>query len=77
MNVYYFHLNNQIYRVECIMLQIKIIQQEFLDKLNLKGKTYNGYISSQVPKGMYVLPQAGKIAHDSVVQHLEPYGYRP
>ena len=49
------------------MLQIKIIQQEFLDKLNLKGKTYNGYISSQVPKGMYVLPQAGKIAHDAVV----------
>ena len=26
---------------------------------------------------MYGLPLAGKIAHDALVQHLEPYEYRP
>ena len=26
---------------------------------------------------MYELPQAGQIAHDALVKHLKPYGYRP
>ena len=26
---------------------------------------------------MYVLPQAGQVAHDDLVKHLEPYGYHP
>ena len=26
---------------------------------------------------MYGLPQLGRIAHDALVQHLEPYGYHP
>ena len=26
---------------------------------------------------MYGLPQAGRIAHDDLVKHLQPYGYRP
>ena len=26
---------------------------------------------------MYGLPKPGQIAHDGLVKHLEPYGYRP
>ena len=26
---------------------------------------------------MYILPQAGRILHDALVQHLKPYGHRP
>ena len=26
---------------------------------------------------MYGTPKAGRIAHDDIVKHLEPYGYRP
>ena len=26
---------------------------------------------------MYGTPQAGRIAHDALVKHLEPYGYHP
>ena len=58
------------------MIQISMIPQEFLDKYNLKGKSHNGYIFARVNKGIYGLPQAVKIAHDSLVKHLEPYGYR-
>ena len=28
-------------------------------------------------KGMYGLPQAGKLAHDKLKQHLAPFGYSP
>ena len=35
----------------------------------------DGYIFSIVTKGTYELPQAGRISHDDLVQHLEAYGY--
>ena len=36
---------------------------------------YNGYIFARVTNGMYVLSQAGRIANDTLVQHMAPYGY--
>ena len=54
-----------------------MIPQTFVDKFNLKGKSHNGYIFAWVTKGVYVTPQAGKIADDTVLKHLEPYGYSP
>ena len=59
------------------MIQISMIPQEFIDKYNIKYKVHNGYIFSQVTKGMYGLPQAGKFAYDDLFQHLAPYGYYP
>ena len=66
-----------MYRAEYIMIQISMIPQEFVEKYNLKENTYNGYIFARVTKGMYGIPQAGKIAQDNLVKQLEPYGYRP
>ena len=59
------------------MMQAAMITQEFVDKFNLQEKLHNGYIYARVTKGMYGLPQAGRIAHDSLVKHLETYGYHP
>ena len=77
MNVKYFYLNNMMNGAEYIMIQISMIPQEFVDKFNLQEKLHNGYIYARVTKGMYGLPQAGRIAHDSLVKHLETYGYHP
>ena len=41
----------------------------------LKEKVHNGYIFARLTKGMYIIPQAGRISHDALVQHLAPYGY--
>ena len=54
-----------------------MIPQEFVDKYNLKGKSHNEYIFTRVTKGMYELPQPGRIAHDNIIEQLEPYGYHP
>ena len=59
------------------MMHVSIIPQECVDKFNLKDKAYNGYIFAQVTKGVYEPPQAGLISHDTLVKHLEPYGYHP
>ena len=54
-----------------------MIPQEFVEKYNLTEKSHNGYIYARVTKGMYGLPQAGRIAHDALVKQLEMYEYHP
>ena len=54
-----------------------MIPQEFVDKYDLTEKSQNRYIYERVTKGMYGTPQSGRIAHDALVKHLEPYGYYP
>ena len=58
MDATYSPLNNRMDRSDYTMIQISIIQQEFMDKCNLKEKVNNGYIFAQVTKGMYGLPQS-------------------
>ena len=59
------------------MIHISMIPQELINKYNITDKVHNGYIFSQVTKGVYGLPQAGRIAHGTLVQNLAPYQYHP
>ena len=75
MDVKYFYLNNKMDKDEYIMIQLSMIPQELVEKYNLVEKSHNGYIYARKTNGRYGPPQAGRIAHDSLVKHLEPYGY--
>ena len=44
---------------------------------NLKDMVHNIYIFTRLTKGMLEIPQAVRIAHDDLVQHIEPYGCHP
>ena len=57
MEVKDFYPNNRMDRSEYIIIHIYMIPQEFVEKYNLKDKIHNGYIFTQVTKGMYGLPQ--------------------
>ena len=59
MDVEDIYLNNQLDRVEYIMIHISIIPQKIVDKYNLEDKAHNGYIFARGTKVMYGLPQAG------------------
>ena len=72
-----FHLNNRMGRDKYVMIKLSMISQEFAEKYNPAEKSHNGYIYTRVTKGMYGLPQAGCIAHDALLKHLQPYGYHP
>ena len=52
-----------------------MIPQEFVEKYNLQEKAHHGNIYAKVIKGMYGIPQSGRISHDVLVKHLYPYGY--
>ena len=70
MDVNDVYLNNHMDSVEYIMVQKSMIPQELVNKYNLKETSNNGYIFARVTNWMYGLPQAGRIAHDALVQHL-------
>ena len=59
------------------MIQITMIQYVSMPDYNLKEKSHDGYIFTQLTKGMYGLPQAGRISNDTLVKHMEHYGHRP
>jgi hypothetical protein len=43
----------------------------------LEEKIHDGYVYAEVRKGMYGLPQAGKLANDRLRKFLAPAGYVP
>jgi hypothetical protein len=43
----------------------------------LSSLIVNGRVLFEISKGMYGLPQAGRLAYDQLVEHLAPHGYRP
>ena len=59
-----FCLGKPIKRPEYIRLPIKIIPQEIINKYNLNGIVEDGWLYVKIGKGMYGLPQAGKISND-------------
>ena len=59
---------------EYMFIPVELIPEEFLDEYNLHHLIHNNKIYIKIKKGMYRLPQAGKLAFDQLKQHLEPFG---
>ena len=62
---------------EFMFIDANLIPQEFIDSYNLQHLIHNGKLYIQINKGMYGLPQAGKLAHDQLKAHLTKFGYYP
>jgi hypothetical protein len=60
-----------------MQLTLIIIPQEIIDKYKLMDKEKNGRVYIIIDKGMYGLPQAGRLANNLLVTRLAPHGYRP
>ena len=72
-----FYLNTRLDRFEYARISVKMIPKEIMDLYDLWDKVVDGYIYFRIEKGMYGLPQAGRIAEEELVAHLAPYGYSP
>jgi hypothetical protein len=70
-------LNTPLDRPEYMRLALSIIPQEIIDKYKLGDKAKNGYVYIRIDKGMYGLPQAGRLANYLLVKRLAPHGYHP
>ena len=64
-------------RYEYKKLPLDIIQEEIIQKYNLRNLAHKGFVYMEIQKGMYGLPQAGKIANDNPKLHLANFGYEP
>ena len=71
-------------RPEYMRIPFKIIPQEIIEKYKLNDIEENGWVYIKIVKGMYGLPQAGKISHEllkrdwprqDTTQHNSPQYY--
>jgi hypothetical protein len=56
---------------------VHLIPAHIINLYDLKDKLVNGYVYAEARKGMYGLPQAGKLANNRLTKFLEPRGYVP
>ena len=62
---------------EYMRIPVELIPPEIMTEYKLENMVHNGYVYCKIKKGMYGLPQAGKLAHDKLKAHLAKYGYSP
>ena len=62
-------------RYKYTRLRIKILPQRIIDAYNLLGLVHNGYVYCEIQRGMYGLPQEGKLAYNQLFCQLDPHGY--
>ena len=70
------YLNSDLPEAEFVRFRIELIPTEIATAYKLHEMvTKDGYVYARVNKAWYGLKQAGKIAHDDLVDHLETAGY--
>jgi Reverse transcriptase (RNA-dependent DNA polymerase) len=73
-----FYLNNELPTPEYVFFKADTIPESFLSQYAHKiVTTPDGRIYAKVLKGMYGLPQAGKVASDALLPRLKAAGYTP
>ena len=72
-----FYLSNDLPEKEYIRIPVNIIPKEIYKQYNLHLFEHNGYVIAEVSKGMYGLPQAGRVASNVLIPRLKEDGYIP
>ena len=71
----FFYFGTLLDRLEYVRIRFNEIPQEFIDEYNLEKFVYNGWIYFDIFKGVYGLPQAGKLANNLLKKSLKKHGY--
>jgi hypothetical protein len=72
-----FYLNTPMDRPEYMRISIKNIPQEIIDEYKVQDLIHEGHVYCKIVKGMYGLPQAGRLANKLLEKRLKPHGYSP
>ena len=60
-------------RNECARLKVDFAPKAFMDKHNLWDVVGNGHVHIETSKGVYGLPQVGRLANDLLKKRLLPH----
>ena len=72
-----FYLNTPIEQYKYMHIHINMTPQDIINAYNLLPLAKNYHVLVDTHKGMYGLPQAGKITDGRLVKHLANFGYFP
>jgi len=72
-----FYLGTPMSRYEYMRVPIWMLPDAIIEQYMLRPLFHNGYVYVEIRRGMYGLPQAGRIANDQLVAFLQPHGYTP
>ncbi len=72
-----FYLCSKLDEYEYVRIPEHMLPDEIIELYGLKDKIVNGFVYAEVRKGMYGLPQAGRLANLQLQKFLEPHGYVP
>jgi hypothetical protein len=72
-----FYLNTPMDTYEYMRIPVNIIPASIMDEYKLAPLIHRDFVYVEIRKGMYGLPQAGRIANDRLTAFLAPYGYGP
>jgi hypothetical protein len=72
-----FYLGTPMDEFEYMRIAVHLIPEDIMRQYNLYELVHNGYVYVEIQKGMYGLPQAGRLANDRLVKLLGKHGYRP
>ena len=75
LNLKNFYLRTPFPEARYMILKIDILQEEIIEKYNLRNIVHNGWVYFKIKKGMYGLKEAGILAITLLNQHLGTYGY--
>ena len=70
-----FYLNNPIDRYEYMNLPMDIILEDITQQCNLRNLSHKVFVYMDIQKGVYGIPQSGKITNDKIKLHLAKFGY--
>ena len=72
-----FYLGTPLDRYEYMRIPINMIPDDIVKLYGLADKIVNGFVYAEIRRGMYGLPQAGRLANEQLKTFLAPHGYRP
>ena len=72
-----FYLGTPMAHYEYMRIPLHMLPDAIIQQYDLLPLVHNGHVYVEIRRGMYGLPQAGKLANDQLVKFLAPHGYEP
>ena len=70
-----FYLGTPLPSPEYMRINLDHIPEDIITKYNMRAYAHNNAVVVEVNKGIYGLPQAGRLAQDRLITHLAQHGY--
>jgi len=70
-----FYLGTPLDRKEYMRINLKHIPFDVQQRYDIADMVYNDHVLMEISKGIYGLPQAGKLSQDRLISHLATHGY--